>query len=61
MLLIEDNEKDVSSLIVTESKEMASCLNESGASTTSNNKDQKEDTTSLGSGSAQNEQREQEK
>nr|GEW07215.1 mechanosensitive ion channel protein 2, chloroplastic-like [Tanacetum cinerariifolium] len=63
MLPIEDNEMgSVSSPTVTESsKEMASCLNGSGGSTTSNNKDQKDDKASLGPGSTQSEQREQEK
>ncbi|GJV91720.1 mechanosensitive ion channel protein 2, chloroplastic-like protein [Tanacetum coccineum] len=61
MLPIEDDEMGpISSPTGPESKEMT-CVNGSGGSTTSNNKDQKEDKASLGSGCAQSEQREQEK
>nr|GFA23893.1 mechanosensitive ion channel protein 2, chloroplastic-like isoform X1 [Tanacetum cinerariifolium] len=51
----------VSSPTVTESKEMAGCLNESGEPNMSINKDKKYDKASLGSGSTHSEQREQEK
>ena len=62
MLPIEDDEMGhTSSPTVSDSKEMAGCLNGNGGSTTSKNKDKKDEKASLGPGSAQSEQREQEK
>ncbi|KAI3685960.1 hypothetical protein L1987_79629 [Smallanthus sonchifolius] len=61
MLPIEDEMEPTSPPTLSESKELASCLNGSGGPTTTIGKDQKDDQGSVGSGTIPNEQREQEK